>query len=64
MSIFGNSWKNEPSDEEKYEEITGQKYNGDNLIKDIEKEIKSSHTSKESRKQLFDLLSQINQNNK
>lgn len=60
MALFGSDWKDEVSNEEKYEQITGQKYAGDNLRKDIEHEIDSGYTSKESRSQLLDLLADLN----
>ena len=63
MSILGSSWKDESVLlEEKYENITGQQYTGNNLRKDVEKEIESNYTSKESRKQLLNLLQEIYEN--
>lgn len=61
MSIIGSSWKDDPTPEERYEDITGQKYQGNikDLSKDIEKEIDSSYTSKTGRNQLRDLLNDI-----
>jgi hypothetical protein len=63
MSMIGSSWEDEPTPEERYEDITGQKYFGSrrNLEKDIENEINSSYTSKTSRNQLRDLLNDINE---
>lgn len=61
MSILGSSWKDESVIlEEKFENITGQQYTGNNLRKDVEKEIESNYTSKESRRQLLNLLQEIN----
>lgn len=30
MAMFGSSWKDDPTPEERYEEITGYKFDGDN----------------------------------
>lgn len=63
MGIIGSSWKDEETPEEQYKNITGQDYQGDNLRKDIEMELDSKYTSRNARRQLLDLLTEITKNN-
>lgn len=64
MSIIGNSWKEEPSNEEKYNEITGREYSGlsdEQVAARIEKDLQNDlWLSKHERNRLGDLLEQIN----
>lgn len=62
MSLIGNNWKEEPSSEEIYKDITGIDFYGSkkDLEKEIEKQIESSYTSKTSRNLLRDLLNELN----
>jgi len=57
MSIIGSSWKEEPTPEEQYEEITGNKFQGTQkeLEKEIEKSLDNNWTSKTERSKLRDL---------
>ena len=67
MSIIGSSWKEEPSNEEKYNEITGREYSGlsdEQLSRRIEKDLQNDlWLSRYERNRLEDLLEQINKNN-
>lgn len=61
MGIIGSSWKDEPSSEEKYEEITGQKFYGDKdeLDRQIDKDLSDPYLSKSDRNKLQDLQSEL-----
>lgn len=61
MAMIGGGWKEEPTPEEQYEEITGRKFHGTRreLEKEIEKGIDDGWTSKTERNQLRDLQSKI-----
>lgn len=61
MSLIGSSWKEEPSPEEIYKEITGDNFIGSKteLKKEIEKEIDNQYTSRLSRNKLQDLLKEL-----
>jgi hypothetical protein len=65
MAMFGSSWKQEESNEESYNKITGSKYSGrssSELRKDIEKSINDPYSSKTERNALRDLLNKLNNN--
>lgn len=64
MALFGSNWKDEPTSEEKYEEITGQKFYGDKdeLDRQIDKDLMNPYTSKTDRASLLDLQSILRQN--
>lgn len=58
MSIIGNGWKDEPTPQETYQEITGEEFNGDEreLRKRIEKKLEDAYTSRTERNRLQGLL--------
>jgi len=64
MATFGRSWIDEPTDEEKYEEITGHPFQGTKkeLEKEIEKTVDNNWTSKTERRKLIDLQVEIDSN--
>ncbi len=57
MSIFFNNWKYEPSDGEKFTEITGEETT--EPAKDIERKIGDAYTTRSERKKLMDLQAEI-----
>jgi hypothetical protein len=65
MSIIGSNWKDEPTDREKYEEITGHEFHGtdEELAKQIDKDIDNGWTSRSERKNLINLRADINREN-
>jgi hypothetical protein len=66
MGIIGSSWKDETSNEEEYNYITGSQYNGRDakeLKKDIERSINDGYCSKSEREKLRDLLRKIEDKN-
>lgn len=64
MSLIGSNWKEEKSHEEQYNEIKGREYLGNNLNKEIDKEIDDNWTSRLERQKLRDLKEKINNENK
>jgi hypothetical protein len=64
MSIIGSQWKDEPSDEEKFNDITGDTRTG-RSDKELEKDIEKAkeNGSRTERQKLGDLQQEINYRN-
>lgn len=62
MALFGSSWKDEPTPEEQYNEITGEEFHGDSkeLRKRIENKLQETHITKTERNKLNELLNDEN----
>ncbi len=68
MGIIGSNWKDEPSNEDLYNEITNECYQGRSkyeLVKDIESRLDDNFISRTERERLLDLyFIMIDENNK
>lgn len=66
MSFLFSHWKDDETNEEKYNKIIGSDFSGrdeSELRKDIEKSLENNFTSRIERKELLNLLEKINYDN-